>query len=41
MRITTKRETRWIELFPSLAIGWYSGKTLYVGWLFWNVVITF
>lgn len=32
---------QFLEVLPSIAIGWYGGINLYFGWLFWNVIIIF
>lgn len=39
MTIRTKRETGYIEVLPSILIGWEGGFEIYLGWLFWNVII--
>lgn len=40
MKITTKREKHWIDILPSISISWIKPTTIYIGWIFWNIVIT-
>lgn len=30
---------QYIEILPTIDFSWYREKTLYFGWLFWNVTI--
>ena len=29
------------EITPTVAYSWYYKKTLFIGWIFWSVIITF
>ena len=46
MRIEFTKEKSFIELLPSITVSWgvHTIKdkqfSLYIGWLFWNIVIT-
>jgi len=39
MEIRFKREKKWLEITPTLAISWHSGIDIYIGWLFFNIFI--
>lgn len=39
MKIKYTKQKNWIDLIPSIAIGW-KPFGLYVGWLFFNISIT-
>ena len=41
MRIQTKKETKYIEILPTISYWWYYEKTIYCAWLFRNIVIVF
>lgn len=34
-------EKQYIEVLPSVAVSWWGRPTVMIGWLFWNIVITF
>lgn len=34
-------QKHYIEVLPTVSLGWWGNKTLLIGWLFWNVIITF
>lgn len=38
MKIEFTKEEHYIELLPSITIGWKPFR-FYIGWLFWNIII--
>jgi len=37
--ITFNQELIYIDITPSIAYGWNGAKSIYIGWLFWNIII--
>ena len=41
MTFSTKREKHYIDFLPQISLSfWRHDYTLYIGWLFWNIVIS-
>jgi len=41
MKVEFSKNTKYVDITPNIAFGWYSKeKILYIGWLFWNIVVT-
>lgn len=40
-KIESSFKKKYIEIIPTISFSWFQSSLIYIGWLFWSLVIEF